>query len=229
MQTQPETTVPETTLPYGTTPDPDGAPTEKDVEVASMAQRLITWCTIGGLALGTYGTFHAVTTLTFGTSPADRPFNSPTFASVHRLAVITVLASQVLQMVGSAALWRRRFMGRTLLITYACIYLSGLILLQVMRAIDTASLAEPSLTSQKAMLALGEMHLVVYGSVFPMFLLVVLTRPWVTRLLRHKGQPIPTLGMEGSGIAAACCDGQPTIPVPVPEKDQKAATERRAA
>ena len=117
-------------------------------------------------------------------------------------------------------------MGRTLLITYACIYLSGLVLLQVMRAIDTASLAEPSLTSQKAMLALGEMHLVVYGSVFPMFLLVVLTRPWVTCLLRHKGEPIPTLGMEGSGIAAACCDGQPTIPVPVSDKD---GTGRRAA
>jgi hypothetical protein len=209
MQTLTQTAPTHTTLPYGTTPDssPDGAPTEKDIETATMAQRLLTWCTIGGLALGTYGTFHAVTTLTFGTSPADRPFNSPTFASVHKLAVITVLASQVLQMVGSAALWRRRFMGRTLLITYACVYLSGLILLQVMRAIDTASLQEPSLTSQKAMLALGEMHLVVYGSVFPMFLLVVLTRPWVTRLLRHKGEPIPTLGMEGTGLAAACCGG----------------------
>ena len=216
-------TLTETTLPY------DGTLTPKDIEVASMAQRLITWCTIGGLALGTYGTFHAVTTLTFGTSPADRAFASPTFAAVHRMAVITVLASQVLQLVGSAALWRRRLMGRTLLITYACVYLSGLVLLQVMRAIDTASLPEVSLTSQKAMLALGEMHLIVYGSVFPMFLLVVLTRPWVTRLLRHKGQPIPTLGMEGSAIAAACCDGQPTIPVPVPEKDQNAATERRAA
>ena len=219
------------------TPQPDAdVPSRKDVEIATMAQRLITWVTIGGLALGTYGTFHAVTTLTFGTSPADRPFNSPTFASVHKLAVITVLASQVLQLVGSAALWRRRFMGRALLITYACVYLSGLILLQVMRAIDTASLAEPSLTSQKAMLALGEMHLVVYGSVFPMFLLVVLTRPWVTRLLRHKGQPIPTLGMEGSAIAAACCDGQPTIEYPTAQNPTaqnptagKDETGRRAA
>ena len=223
-QTAPTQAAPtQTTLPYGTTPDaaPDGTLTQKDIETATMAQRLLTWCTIGGLALGTYGTFHAVTTLTFGTSPADRPFNSPTFASVHKLAVITVLASQVLQMVGSAALWRRRFMGRTLLITYACVYLSGLILLQVMRAIDTASLQEPSLTSQKAMLALGEMHLVVYGSVFPMFLLVVLTRPWVTRLLRHKGEPIPMLGMEGTGLAAACCGGHGDKP--------SDATERRAA
>ena len=195
------------------------APTEQEIETATMAQRLITWVTIGGLALGTYGTFHAVTTLTFGASPADRPFNSPTFYAVHKLAVITVLASQVLQLVGSAALWRRRLMGRTLLITYACVYLCGLILLQAMRAIDTASLPEPSLTSQKAMLALGEMHLIVYGSVFPMFLLVVLTRPWVTRLLRRKGEPVPTIGM-GPAVAACCagCD---------PEKQEK--TERRAA
>jgi hypothetical protein len=214
----------ETTLPYGTPPDatPDGAvPTAQEVETATMAQRLLTWCTIGGLALGTYGTVHGVFTLVFGTSPADRPFNSPTFASIHKLAVITVLASYVLQLVGSAALWRRRFMGRTLLITYACIYLSGLILLQVMRAIDTASMVEPSLASQKAMLALGQMHLVVYGSVFPMFLLVVLTRPWVTRLLRHKGEPIPTLGMEGSAIAAACCAGH--------GNEGDGATGRRAA
>ena len=203
-----------------TLPPEAAEPTAKDIEVATMAQRLLTWVTIGGLGLGTYGTFHAVTTLTFGTSPADRPFNSPTFAAVHRLAVITVLASQVLQLVGSAALWRRRLMGRTLLIAYASVYLLGLILLQVMRAIDAASLPEPSLTSQKAMLALGEMHLVVYGSVFPMFLLVILTRPWVTRLLRRKGEPIPTLGME-PGTIAACCAGQ--------ECDKQNETERRAA
>ena len=186
-----------------------------------MAQRLITWITIGGLALGTYGTFHAVTTLTFGTSPADRPFNSPTFHAVHKLAVITVLASRVLQLVGSAALWRHRLMGRTLLITYACVYLSGLILLQVMRAIDTASLPEPSLTSQKAILALGEMHLVVYGSVFPMFLLVILTRPWVTRLLRHKGEPVPMIGLEDAPHVAACCVGD--------EHAKHNGTERQAA
>ena len=192
-----------------TTAELDHTPTEKEIETATMGQRLLTWVTIGGLALGTYGTFHAVTTLSFGTSPADRPFNSPTFHAVHKMAVITVLASQVLQLVGSAALWRRRFMGRTLLITYACIYLGGLILLQAMRAIDTASLPEPSLTSQKAMLALGEMHLVVYGSVFPMFLLVVLTRPWVTRLLRHKGEPVPTIGLQDVPHVAACClDGE---------------------
>ena len=196
------------------------APTAKDIETATMAQRLLTWITIGGLALGTYGTFHAVTTLTFGTSPADRPFNSPTFAAVHKLAVITVLASQVLQLVGSAALWRRRLMGRALLITYACVYLCGLILVMAMRAIDTASLPEPSLTSQKAMLALGEMHLVVYGSVFPMFLLVVLTRPWVTRLLRRKGEPVPMLGLEGA--AAKCCTDDDTAP-------KHEETERRAA
>ena len=195
--------------------------TAKEIETATMAQRLITWVTIGGLALGTYGTFHAVTTLTFGTSPADRPFNSPTFYSVHKLAVITVLASQVLQLVGSAALWRRRLMGRTLLITYAVIYLSGLILLQVMRAIDTASLPEPSLTSQKAMLALGEMHLIVYGSVFPMFLLVVLTRPWVTKLLRHKGEPVPLIGLEDAPHVAACCTAG--------EHDKHDQTERQAA
>lgn len=202
------------------TTKPDGATlTRKEIESATMGQRLLTWITIGGLALGTYGTFHAVTTLTFGTSPADRPFNSPTFHSVHKLAVITVLASQVLQLVGSAALWRRRFMGRTLLITYAVVYLSGLILLQVMRAIDTASLPEPSLTSQKAMLALGEMHLVVYGSVFPMFLLVILTRPWVTRLLRHKGQPVPTIGLQDVPHVAACCV----------DHDQPGSTGRKAA
>lgn len=191
-------------------------------ELAPMAQRLITWITIGGLALGTYGTFHAVTTLTFGTSPADLPFNSPTFESIHRLAVITVLASQVLQLVGSAALWRRRLLGRTLLITYAGVYLSGLVLVQAMRGIDAASMAVQPTAGQRAMLALSEMHLLVYGSVFPMFLLAVLTRPWVTRLLRRKGEPLPVVGevtAGGSGCGAGCSH----------EKGQGPSEGRRAA
>ena len=191
------------------------ADTTDAVQTATMADRLITWVTSGGLALGTYGTFHAVTTLTFGTSPADRPFTSRTFYAVHKMAVIVVLASQVLQLVGSAALWRRRLLGRTLLITYACVYLSGLLLLQAMRAIDAASLPEPSLTSQKAMVAMGEMHLIVYGSVFPLFLLVVLTRPWVKRLLRRKGEPVPTIESIVSAEADCCggnCKAQPEEP-----------------
>ena len=174
-------------------------------KLAPMASRLITWVTIGGLALGTYGTFHAVTTLTFGTSPADLPFNSPTYDSIHRLAVVTVLASQVLQLVGSAALWRRRLLGRTLLITYACLYLSGLVLVQVMRGIDAASVSTLPTAGQRAAVALGEMHLLVYGSVFPMFLLAVLTRPWVKRLLRRKGEPIPVVPAEDTAACGAGC------------------------
>ena len=56
-------------------------------------------------------------------------------------AVITVLASQVLQLVGSAALWRRRLLGRTLLITYACVYLSGLVLIAVADDVNVSMVA----------------------------------------------------------------------------------------
>lgn len=168
-----------------------------------MAHRLLTWVTIGGLVLGTYGTFHAVSSLVFGTSPAARAFNSPRLESVHRLAVITVLASQVLQMIGSAALWRRRLLGRTLLLTYAAAYLGGLVLLETMRAIDHASTYGPDITGRHAILMLGQMHLLIYGSVFPMFLAVVLTRPWVVKLLRRKGEPIPV----PAGADSGACEG----------------------
>jgi hypothetical protein len=157
----------------------------------ASAHRLLTWVTIGGLALGTYGTFHAVTSLVFGTSPADVPFTSARFEAVHRLAVVTVLASQVLQLLGSAALWRRRLLGRTLLITYAVLYLGALSLVQFMRAIDDVSASAPGNASQHAFMALGQMHLLIYGSVFPMFLIALLTRPWIVKLLRRKGEPIP--------------------------------------
>ena len=70
--------------------------------------------------------------------------------------------------------------------------------------------------SGSAMLALGEMHLIVYGSVFPMFLLVVLTRPWVTKLLRHKGEPVPTIGMPPA--VAACCAGHDADKQDEPQK-----------
>ena len=171
-----------------------------------MAHRLLTWVTIGGLVLGTYGTFHAVTSLVFGTPPTARAFNSPRLESIHRLAVITVLASQVLQMIGSAALWRRRLLGRTLLLTYAAAYLGGLMLLETMRAIDTASAYGPDMTGRHAILLLGQMHLLIYGSVFPMFLAVVLTRPWVVKLLRRKGEPVP--------VPASACE----TPVPADQR-----------
>ena len=101
--------------------------------------------------------------------------------------MVTVLASQVLQLVGSAALFRRRLLGRTLLLTYACCYLCGLVLVQAMRALDAATSFGPAPTSQRVLFALGEMNLLIYGSVFPMFLIAVLSRPWVVRLLRRKG------------------------------------------
>jgi hypothetical protein len=169
----------------------------KDTLEAS-AHRLLTWVTIGGLALGTYGTFQAVTSLVFGTSPTDVPFVSARFEAVHRLAVVTVLASQVLQLLGSAALWRRRLLGRTLLITYAVVYLGALTMVQFMRAIDDVSASAPGNASQHAFMALGQMHLLIYGSVFPMFLVVILTRPWIVKLLRRKGEPIPVPAIDNT-------------------------------
>jgi hypothetical protein len=162
--------------------------------------------TIGGLVLGTYGTVSAVMTLTFGTNPADRPFNSPTFDAIHRLAVVTVLASQVLQLVGAAALWRRRLMGRALLLSYATLYLCGLFLIQGMRMIDGVSLPE-TMAGQEGMMLIGERHLLVYGSVFPLCLIVILTRPWVKRLLRRKGEPFPAACATDGGTACGCATG----------------------
>jgi hypothetical protein len=181
--------------------------------ISAAAQRLITWVTIGGLVLGTYGTVSAVMTLTFGTNPADRPFNSPTYDAIHRLAVVTVLSSQVLQLVGAAALWRRRLLGRALLLGYATLYLCGLFLIQGMRMIDGVSLPE-TMAGQEGMTLIGERHLLVYGSVFPLCLIVILTRPWVKRLLRRKGEPLPgACGAEGSA-SCGCATGDKGNPDP---------------
>src|SRR5690349_24189130 len=98
------------------------------------AHRLLPVATIGGLALGTFGTFHAVTTLVFGAAPGNRGFVSARLEAVHHFALVTIVASQVLQLIGSAALWRRRLLGRTLLLTYATVYLAALILVESMRS-----------------------------------------------------------------------------------------------
>lgn len=155
------------------------------------AHKLLTAVTIGGLALGTFGTFHAVTTLVFGAAPDGRAFTSARLEAVHHLALVTIVASQVLQLIGSVALWRRRLVGRTLLLTYASVYFAALILLESIRAIDHASAYAPASSAQHAILALSQMHLVVYGSLFPLFLTMILTRPWIVRLLGKKGQPLP--------------------------------------
>jgi hypothetical protein len=156
--------------PEFSAPAPDPSATQ-----AVVGERLVRWVAIGGLVLGTFGTFHAVTSLFVGASPDDRPFRSLTLESVHRLAVITIIASQVLQMVGSVALWRRRLLGRTLLMTYASLYLAALVLLQVMHAVDHAGMYGPAPATQRALIAMSQLHLLVYGSIFPMFLVAVLS------------------------------------------------------
>ncbi|HZN63799.1 MAG TPA: hypothetical protein VFB66_00735 [Tepidisphaeraceae bacterium] len=183
------------------TPDESHSPSPTPSQTrAIVAERLLRWLAIGGLVLGTFGTFHAVSCLVLNASPNGRAFHSATLNSLHRLAVITVIASQVMQMVGSVALWRRRLLGRTLLLAYATLYLGGLVLLQVMYAVDHAGMYSPAPASQRALIAVSQLHLVVYGSIFPMFLVAVLSRPWVTRLLRRKGEPVPAV--EQSAVTA---------------------------
>jgi hypothetical protein len=155
------------------------------------AHRLLTVVTIGGLALGTFGTFHAATSLFFGAEPSGRAFVSARLEAVHHLALVTIVTSQILQLIGSVALWRRRLLGRTLLLAYAAVYLAALITVESMRAIDQASTYAPASSAQHAILALSQMHLVVYGSLFPLFLATILTRPWIVRLLGRKGEPLP--------------------------------------
>jgi hypothetical protein len=159
------------------------------------AHRLLRWMTLGGLILGTFGTFHAVTSLVFD-GPAVYEFSSARLEAVHRLALVTIVCSQILQLLGSVALWRRRLIGRTLLLTYAVIYLTALLLVESMRALDTTSMMVTAGAAQRAIVAMSQMHLVVYGSLFPLFLATFLTRPWIVRLLRRKGEPLPEGGAQ---------------------------------
>jgi len=69
-----------------------------------------------------------------------------------------------------------------------------------MYAVDHAGMYSPAPASQRALIAVSQLHLVVYGSIFPMFLVAVLSRPWVTRLLRRKGEPVPAV--EQSAVTA---------------------------
>jgi hypothetical protein len=165
------------------------------------AHRVLRWVTIGGLVLGTFGTFHAVTSLTLGGATDGRDFVSARLEAVHHMALVTIVCSQVLQLIGSVALWRRRLIGRTLLLAYATIYLTALILVQSMSAVDTASMFTPATAMQRAVIAMSQMHLVVYGSLFPLFLATILTRPWIVRLLRRKGEPLPAVAGEAAPAA----------------------------
>jgi len=178
-------------------------PTKNYLLDEQSAEHLLKVITIGGLALGTFGTFHAVTTLVFGAAPGNRGFVSARLEAVHHFALVTIVASQVLQLIGSAALWRRRLLGRTLLLTYATVYLAALILVESMRSIDEVSTYAPASSAQHAILALSRMHLVAYGSLFPLCLAIFLTRPWIVRLLRRKGEPVPTISC---GCASQACE-----------------------
>lgn len=179
--------------------DTEGCRASSPILDESSAYRLLRLMTIGGLVLGTFGTFHAVTSLAFGVSPPGHPFVSERLEAVHHMALVTIVASQVLQLIGSVALWRRRLIGRTLLLAYATIYLAALLLVESMRAIDTTSMMVTTSATYRAVVALSQMHLVVYGSLFPLFLATILTRPWIVKLLRRKGEPLPEVAGAAPG------------------------------
>jgi hypothetical protein len=152
---------------------------------------------------GTFGTFQRRDhSRPSAPPPGSRGFVSARLEAIHHLALVTIVASQVLQLIGSVALWRRRLLGRTLLLTYAAVYLAALILVQAMRAIDEASThARPvrqhaSCDEPDAPGGLRQPVPAVPGD--------LLTPPWIVRLLARKGEPLP--------VSCAGRDPQPTAP-----------------
>ena len=153
---------------------PRNAPSE-------IAGHLRRWIIVGGLLLGGWGLFENLLMLAaWGPAVYARHFRFAALVPLHRLAVAMWLAAPPLLLVGCWAFHRHRPWARPALLAYVAVSVGGLLGVQVAHFADVLSGARGDLAFRQVLSgAVGQLDLLVFGSVFPAFVFLSLRRPEV--------------------------------------------------
>ena len=146
-----------------------------------LADHLRRWIIVGGLVLGGWGLVENLLMLAaWGPAVYERHFRFAALVPLHRLSVAMWYVAPPLLLVGCWAFYRHRPWARPVLLAYAAVAVGGLLGVQVAHFADVLSGARGDLTFRQVLSgAVGQLDLLVFGSVFPAFVFLSLRRPEV--------------------------------------------------
>jgi hypothetical protein len=143
-----------------------------------LAERLRRWIVVAGYVVGGWGILQAIWIfIAWGLPFITRSFGTWYLTPIYRLAAPLYLASPLLLVVGCWGFQRHRRWARTVLLTYAGTWITGLLGMQGVLFVDTLSGNFVGLTfMQRFSVAVGSFDLLVYASVYPALLVLCLMR-----------------------------------------------------
>jgi hypothetical protein len=148
---------------------------------SELAGRLRRWIVFAGYVLGGWATLQVVLMfVAWGMEPFHRGFRFEWLTPIHRLSVALWMSAPVLLIAGCWGFQQHRRWARPVLLTYAGMWIAGVFGVHVVQFIDTLSGAFGDFTFRQAFsMALDGFDLAIYSSVFPVSLVLCLTRPEV--------------------------------------------------
>ena len=158
---------------------------------AISREKIIRWLSIFGLVLGLYGVIDSIAVLvTFG-SPFDTAWAGGwVITQIHHLQATLILSAPALGVIGSVASLRRIAWGRLVLLLYAWLWLAGSLLRILLQLGDLAfdSFPQHFRLAQRVTYFLGGADLAIYGSVFAIAVICVMTTGSLEAVLRGRGR-----------------------------------------
>ena len=165
----------------------DGAtPASQD---ALPRETVLRFISIVGLTLGVYGLLDSTAIVAAYGSPLETAWDGWVLTQLHHLGAILILSAPALLLIGCVACLRRIGWGRITLLLYAWFWLLGSAITVVARIGDLASgnLGPPRLSwQQKLMLVLGPTDLAVYGSVFALAVIFIMSPASMKRMFERR-------------------------------------------
>lgn len=145
-----------------------------------LADRLRRWIVVAGYVLGGWAILQAAAILIAWGLPFNRHFRSEWLTQIHRVGMALYLVSPLVLVSGCWGFQHHRRWARPVLLTYAGMWIAGLLAMQGVHFLETLSGAYSDFTfRQHFSLALGNFDLLLYASVYPVSLILCLTRPEV--------------------------------------------------
>ena len=154
-------------------------------------EKIIRWLSIVGLLLGLYGLIDSIAFLVTYGSPFHTAWAGPwVITQIHHLEAALILSAPALAVLGSVASLRRIAWGRLVLLLYAWLWLAGSLLRIVLQLGDLASDSFPQhfRLAQRVIYFLGGADLAIYGSVFAIAVICVITPGSFKADLRRRGR-----------------------------------------
>lgn len=145
-----------------------------------LAERIRRWIIVAGYVLGAWAILQSALLLISDGLPFNIIFRPYLLIPIHRLAVILWLVSPLLLVIGCWGFQHHQRWAKSILLTYAGTWIAGVFLIQCVQFIDSIAGGYGDVTAGRHFrFALGLFDLFVYSSVYPVLLILCLTRPGI--------------------------------------------------